>query len=63
MSSSEMLIAVPDKSLGRINDDRRISTGRKFMENDTQLEIKSGCVRRKSSSRGSTLIHGKDQML
>ena len=53
MSSSEILIAVPEKSLGRINDDRRISIGRKFMENHTQLEIKSGCGRRKSSSRGS----------
>ena len=36
MSSSEKLIAVPEKSLGRINDDRRISTGRNFMENHTQ---------------------------
>ena len=53
MSSSEMLIAVPEKSLGRINADRRISIGRKFMENHTQLEIKSGCGRRKNSSRGS----------
>ena len=60
---SEMLIAVPEKSLGRINDVRRISIGRKFMENHTQLEIKSGCGRRKSSNRGSTLIHGKDLML
>ena len=48
MSSSEMLIAVPEKSSGRINDDNRISTGRKFMENHTQLEVKSGCGRRKS---------------
>ena len=55
--------AVPEKSLGRINDDRRISSGRKFMEIHTKLEIKSGCGRRKSSSRGSTLIHGKDLML
>ena len=46
--------------LGRINDDRRISTGRKFMENHMQLEIKSGCGRRKSSSQGSTLIHRKN---
>ena len=60
---SEMLIAVPEKSLGRINDHRRISTGRKFMENHTHLEITSGCGRRKISGRGSTLIHGKDLML
>ena len=63
MGSSQKLIAVPDKSLGLINDERRISTGRKSMENHTQLEIMSGCGRRKSASRGSTLIRGKDRML
>ena len=42
-----MLIAVPEKFLGRINDDRRISTEKKFMQNHTQLEIESGCGPRK----------------